>query len=399
MGLRTDPVVIAGLAAVGVPVLAAALVAGLTIQDHDSPSASPSTAAAASGSATPAPESSPPPPTTTAPKPVGFQPDSFTFATADEGWVLGRTYPCTSANCRTLQHTTDGGQTWKQLSLPAPLRDNTKADLVALTFTDRHNGWLTVDDQLYSTHDGGAAWHPVDVGLRSFGKHWTLSLTADAVHITGMGSDNKVVVMMSSPLDSENWSSSSTSAFTTGGGPVPLPMYTGVGERAWLMIDNRGVTGSRLVGDTWVQWTPPCGNNGPASWHAFTESRLVALCGQPGFSENDPATSHLMTSRDGGATFTETGQVWPSVPRFSSLIPADTTHLVAAIDNQLLTSSDGGTTWTTTWTDSDPEATIDGEFVSATTGFVVVGKRDRDAPSTLLTTHDAGRTWEPVLIP
>ncbi|MTE14221.1 WD40/YVTN/BNR-like repeat-containing protein [Nocardia aurantiaca] len=400
MGLRANPVVVAGVIGVGVPVLAAGLVAGLTINTGETgPDATTSTSEpAATGPATTA-TALPSPTATTAvePEAVGFQPDSITFITAEEGWVLGRVYPCDTEPCRALRHTTDGGRTWQQAPLPAPLRTATKTGWVK--FADAHNGWIRADSKLFSTHDGGTTWRPVDLDVNAVVDAWTLSVSEDGVHIAAAQPGEKTV-LFSSPLTSDSWSETTDIPVASGGGPDPSASVTVIGSRAWLVVANRTQAGARLVDGTWSQWKLPCGGNGPADWHALSERRVLALCGRPGPGTNDTATTHLMTSTDGGVTFTETGQLAATLSRDAALVPADATHLVAALGEHLLTSTDGGATWTTTYTAPDQGWTeTSGSFVSDTNGFVIMTRTGAEHhASILLATQDAGRTWTPVTL-
>ncbi|MVU82680.1 hypothetical protein GPX89_36290 [Nocardia sp. ET3-3] len=401
MGLR-NPVALAGVVGVGVPVLAAGLVAALTL-DPGGNGLDPHTGSHTSTqSAPPAPPVPPTPPTpgkiVAEPDPVGFQPDSINFVSADEGWVLGRMYPCTAEPCQQLRHTTDGGRTWQQVALPAPLQPGATAirggnPAGALHFADTRNGWAWIDHRLFSTHDGGKNWREVELELDA---EWAISFSEDSVWIAGVPS-GKDPEVWTSPLDSESWTRTTDIPNNVGGGPKPLAAVSAVGNRAWLVVYNRTQSGSRLVEGTWTTWQLPCGGNGPAGLHAFTERRLVALCGRLGPADDGGAT-RLMTSTDGGATFTETGQLAPTLTARTALIPADPAHLVAAIDDHLLTSADGGATWTTTYTAPDRNWNdFSGEFVTETTGFVILSRPGAKHYATMmLTTEDAGRTWTPV---
>src|SRR5262249_53199625 len=93
--------------------------------------------------------------------PAGFQPQSVTFISASDGWVLGSA-PCGARDCLAVLRTGDGGKTWR--SVPAPPADLTtlggKPGIYQLVFADSRDG-LAYGPRLYATHDGGSAWQRV----------------------------------------------------------------------------------------------------------------------------------------------------------------------------------------------------------------------------------------------
>ncbi|MEC3917331.1 hypothetical protein [Nocardia sp. CDC160] len=400
MGLRS-PVALAGVVGVGVPVLAAGVVAGLTIKTGET-GPYPTSASTESTSSTPtatlqaAPVVAP-----VVADPVGFQPDSINFISADEGWALGRTYPCASEPCQSLRHTTDGGRTWQAVTLPAPLLPNSPThDTNArgwVKFADARNGWVGVDGTLFATHDGGKSWKQVPLDINAVMGDFTLTVAEDSAYIAATQPGEKTV-LFTSPVDSDSWTETTDLPVAVGGGPDPSAAVTVVGTRAWVVVTNRTRSGARLVDGTWSPWKLPCGGNGPADWHALSERRVLALCGRPGPAQNDSATTHLMTSTDGGATFTDTGQLAPSLANDAVLMPADASHLVAALDDRVLTSADGGESWTIAYTAPDRDwEPVAGEFTTETTGFVILAHTgSAHNASMMLTTDDAGRTWTPV---
>src|SRR5580692_12545384 len=92
------------------------------------------------------------------PVPAGFQPDSFTFVSANDGWVLG-TAPCTHKPCTSVVRTTNGGRSW--VGIPAPLLGLSSFEgqpgLDRIRFADTRDGFA-YGSQLWVTHNGGARW-------------------------------------------------------------------------------------------------------------------------------------------------------------------------------------------------------------------------------------------------
>ncbi|MEU1426279.1 hypothetical protein ABZ412_04275 [Nocardia sp. NPDC005746] len=400
MRLRANPVVLAGVIGVGMPVLAAGVIAGLTMDDGDSgPDSASGASAAPDAAVTPRPISAAPTATPAAtraadPDPVGFQPDSINFVSADEGWVLGRSYPCPALLCQSLRHTTDGGRTWRETPLPAPLRDAGHHG-GWVKFADARNGWIGTRDTLFATHDGGSTWREIDVDIKTAEPAWSLTVSEDTVWVASARADERTA-LFTSPITRDAWTGPVEVAVPGAGGPYPVPEVSVTGSRAWMVVTGRGRSGARMVDGTWTPWQLPCGGNGPADWHAVSEKRLVALCGLP--ASGDGGTTRVVTSVDGGVTFTETGQLSPSRSVKAVLLAADGNHLVAAVDERLLTSTDGGETWTTAYTAPDRGwQPLSGEFVTETTGFVVLGHPGSGpVPTMMLATRDGGQSWTPV---
>ncbi|MFD7845985.1 hypothetical protein ACFV4K_23965 [Nocardia sp. NPDC059764] len=399
MRLRANPVVLAGVIGVGMPVLAAGVIAGLTIDDGDSgpdsATRTTTTPEAASPRPTPAaPTATPAATLAAAPDPVGFQPDSINFVSADEGWVLGRSYPCPALLCQALRHTTDGGHTWREMPLPAPLRDAGHHG-GWVKFADARNGWIGTRDKLFATHDGGTSWRETDIDIKTAEPAWSLTVAEGAVWVAAARADEQTAVF-TSPITRDAWTGPVEVAVPGTGGPYPVPVVSAAGSRAWMVVTGRGRNGARMVDGAWTPWQLPCGSSGPDDWHAVSEKRLVALCGLS--ASADGSAARVVTSVNGGVTFTETGQLSPSRSAKAVLLPADATHLVAAVDERLLTSTDGGETWTTVYTAPDRGwQPVSGEFVTETTGFVVLSRPGNGpVPTMMLATRDAGQSWTPV---
>ncbi|HWD08041.1 MAG TPA: YCF48-related protein, partial [Actinomycetota bacterium] len=129
------------------------------------PAGSPAVTPTVAVSPTPA---SSPEPAARAAIPAGFQAESVTFVSANEGWVLGGACAtCTAA----ILHTADGGKTWAPVPAPAvPLAqapDASNGGVSAIRFANANDGWL-FGPELWSTHDGGASWsRPGAPGLSS----------------------------------------------------------------------------------------------------------------------------------------------------------------------------------------------------------------------------------------
>ncbi len=99
-----------------------------------------------------------------------FAPESVTFVSSSQGWVLG-VGSCSRGRCFGLLETTDGGSSWSQRPLPAGLatmRPASPFDEVPLDvrFADPLDGWIFGGvlqggysrPRIWATHDGGRSW-------------------------------------------------------------------------------------------------------------------------------------------------------------------------------------------------------------------------------------------------
>ncbi|WP_405164718.1 hypothetical protein OG203_06260 [Nocardia sp. NBC_01499] len=346
------------------------------------------------------------------PAPRAFDPLSVSFASPDEGWVLGRLEPCGSIGpeCRALvEHTTDGGHTWRPENWPA-----LPSAAGFLRFATPRDGWVSDGPTLWSTHDAGVTWQKVDFPVLDAddysGSHLVdMRFSGGTVEFARSPYGRDEVQVLSSPVSQDKWTMSSsirTSVnrlleFATqtapGAGSAP-PLFTG--------------GGTKFIDGQWSHWTFPC--TGPHAAAdgilAPTSTDIIVLC----TSGPDPEhmTFQLYVSRDGAVTFDAVGL--PPGGGFGLLAAATGDDIVINNNDVIETSHDGGHEWTQTYV-PPPEGhaimygrmAIAGDggpgFITQTDGFVLAGKRSgpyqgADPPQTLLATHDTGRSWAPVRI-
>jgi len=367
-------------------------------------------------------------PVATTPVPSGFAPASVTFVSPSEGWVAG-TVPCGSGSCLAMAKTVDGGQQWSSVPAPggavATPTGGPDVATVSVRFADPMDGWIYAlpsrsggGYQLWSTHDGGTRWNPVN-----------LSALGSGAQITGMEASNGwvqvaiqtpgvTVEIGASPVGSDTWTVTATSV-PIGAGPVPSTDLVLQNTSGWLVQNDRTVVaGARLVsGATWAAWTPPCSQaNGAGVIAASSSTDMVAACdeGVWGPANNLPSGTKipaewLFSSGDAGASFQTVGPITSGFSVDGIATPAPATIVAdgsltsggsggtggsGSVVGALVASFDGGHTWQTVYQDAQvTPGWADLGFTTLTQGVAIASTA---SASELLMTHDGGHTWAPV---
>lgn len=383
------------------------------------PSTPPTSPAPAATAATAPPGTAPRPSTTASPGaaavPAGFQPQSVTFVSSLDGWVVG----WAPGRCALVARTGDGGRTWSAAGGP-PLAaacgsTASPADRFEIRFADPADGWIyarTGTDQmratLWSTHDGGLTWTS-SVPLAG-GSIDALEASAGQVHMVvagpcppgGAGCQGQPwEEILTSPATAERWTPAPLRP-SVGAAPELSPELTLWGTRGWLVNDNRTVvSGARLVpGTGWAPWTPACSrSDGPGLVAAASAADLVAVCAEGAWGVPDAGTTAgttwLFRSSDAGSSFSAAGAVPGGPPLAVATPPGDPrTVVVAAGTGGLQATFDGGARWSAvspagagTWF-GYVGFTTSAQGVAVTTGT--------DGATAVYMTVDGGRHWQPV---
>jgi hypothetical protein len=370
----------------------------------------PSTVAPAATVSPGAASSTPPTVPPAAEVPAGFAPLSVTFVSADQGWVAGAA-PCGSRSCLTLARTVDGGRTWDPAPAP-PVTVTNEADGglaglgVSVRFGNASDGWVYTRQpaSLWSTHDGGASWHPVASPALTAGTTiMAMEVSAGRVQVAVVLGNSSTVHLETSPLATDRFVDNDTGV-TVGAGPVPATQLVLQRSQGWLLENDRTVVaGSRLNGTaSWTTWTPPCRTaNGPAALAASTPDDLVAVCleGEWGPARNLPAgsrtpSSWLFRSSDGGTGFEPVGPLPDNTEAAMVATPAPSTVVVGGAASDLSASFDGGHSWHTVYRGVQVQDWSYLGFTTLTQG-VAIGSGASGA-SLLAMTRDGGHSWTAV---
>lgn len=264
------------------------------------PKSAPSSGASRSSS------SSAPPGPAGGPVPHAFVPQSATFVSADDGWVLG-TAPCGTPPCTSVVRTRDGGRTWQGIPAPKATLGNPQVskpgDVEILRFADERNGWAA-GRQLYSTHDGGRTWRQQTAGWQSdvaaleTGGGWVYAVAGCT---RGTCSNLRVYA---AKVGSDSWRE--IGHF----GTAQVRAYSDplvVSGSSWFLAHNGGIF--RGANGTVRSPLPsPCPRNTPAvaQLAAADASHLDAVCVSGG--AGGQAQYAFYGSTDGGGTWQRVGK-------------------------------------------------------------------------------------------
>ena len=324
---------------------------------------------------------------------TGFHPQSVTFVTAADGWVLGSA-PCATPTCPpAVVRTRDGGHTWASVTSPGD-------GVSAVRFADATNGWA-FGPGLRATHDGGATWGDVALpGVSQGAQVSSLEAGAGIVHaaVVDVGGTGPEVRVETSPVGTDAWRIAAVRV-PAGAGPVPHAQVVLHGDRGWLMVVNRTVTGgARLASGTWQPWSPPCRDAvGPGVLAAATSTDLVAACDAGAWGgvrrAEDPVVSH-----DGGDTFVPGPTAIPVTAANFIAAPSPGHAVVSgpAADGGavLVATEDGGATWTTVFRQAGGGSWLELGFTTATQGVAI--ESVTSGGTIMLLSHDSGHSWQPV---
>jgi hypothetical protein len=354
----------------------------------------------------------PPPP----PLPTSFAPVAVTFVSPSEGWTLG-TAPCAAGRCLMMARTSDAGTTWRQANAPdAGNVGGLSVSDLSVRFADPADGWVYANrvsspsnpSRLWSTHDGGMSWQPVDLGVLAGGTITELEAAGHLVQLAVMSERDGSLHVEASPIGVDDWMDVRTGV-PVGAGPVPSTQLVLQGTSGWVIQNDRTVVGGAhsTGAGRWSSWTPPCaGANGTAALAASSSADLVAVCneGAWGPPANLPAGTAsqmypqwIFRSTDGGATFRPvksvpagfTAGAIATSPSPATVVLAGSTGRGASV----LASFDGGLTWQTVYRNSTTTQWKDVGFTTTDQGVAVAGG---PSGSVLLMTRDGGHNWQPV---
>jgi photosystem II stability/assembly factor-like uncharacterized protein len=305
----------------------------------------------------------------TPPAPVkSSQSDIDTFSlSAEEAWVVrGLTGDGSGAPQSAVSHTTDGGQTWRTITLPV-------FAVAQITFVDAEHGWMLADVDTAGGEQGIDIFRTTDDGL-TWAKVSSAAERTGALPLQG----RKIGLTFRDAM--AGW------AAVTGpyGPPMPSP------STPWLYQTEDG-------GVTWrpkplalpaalaaYPWDYVAGVLPPAFFSAEEGVLPVDVGSQPA---GGVVLSVLYVTHDGGATWNATTPISTVTGATSLLDPFHWWIAPEAVSgDSLFSTADGGQHWRSL-TPGAPFTQVSVlSFVSSSQGWAI-------GSAGLLRTSDGGRTW------
>ena len=261
---------------------------------------------------------------------------SFTAIGELTWWLLGPA-PCSLAGqqppCGSIVRTTDGGRTFTAIEAPrASLAGRlSSSGFSQIRFADLKDGFAYGPD-LYSTHDGGATWNPVDVS----GQVNDLAISDGQVYAVVSPNGTNSGHLMRSPVGQDQWSTVTAAGLVAGGLWV-------LGHEVIVQSSNGGGFGTDVLvstdgGASFASHAAPSPGL-PCDFEAQSPPVIWAHCATG-------TESGVWRSTDSGASFAPAGGTGLSPLPNSALFAAasDTTAVVGY--QQLYRTADAGSTWT-----------------------------------------------------
>ncbi len=335
------------------------------------------------------PTAAPPTPSPTAPLPVGFQPEHLTAISDTDFWLVGID-GCIGACPPVILHTVNGGKTFQAVPAPPlvflygnPLTPGLPR-VFDVRFANASDGWL-FGDQLWATHDGGAHWRAINLGMTvdqlEPGANGYVYATLEDCGASGTPCAYRI---MRSQAHTDAWS-----VISPPGAPTGRPVIGVHGDTVWVMYFNRS-SGlewtSRDDGDLWVRGSMPCEPDLGGSFDPVTNSVIWAFCAT-GMAGNP------WISINGGVSYSSAGgtggQFWNGA-------------MVAALTARHAFVGTGGSALQVT-TNAGVSYRVLPQFADALwVGFTdsnvgyVIGENQSSSATTLWRTVDGGVDWSPV---
>jgi len=310
--------------------------------------------------------------------PKGFEADSITWLTPEQGWVLGRA-ACATKTCSYVIGTTDGGKIWSlDATINAPILeragDTGKAGVTEIRFATAEVGWVFGSD-LFRTTNGGRSWT-------------SMTIPGQGKLVLGLAANSTTAYALVSPCGWEAPGACSSH-------PVTFWRTASLTGSSWVLslnLPNSGAGGVSVYGKTVYVTVPLGGSAASTSGSAATGPR------------DGGAPNKFYASTDG---LHFTARPVPCTPAsYTSLIQAvpssatDVTLLCAGnaatgtIEKYVYRSTNTGTTY-----GSASEAPVEGisaELAVSPSGNLAVGAW---SAATYMFIKDTGKTsWTTVIV-
>jgi hypothetical protein len=358
---------------------------------------------------------------TSNPAPPAFRPSSVTFVSPSVGAAIGQSGPpCPKISCTTVAGTTNYGRSWFGASALAAGPPSGSHGVSQIRFLDAPNGVVdgwAFGPQLFATHNGGQSWKQIKlpagqvvidlsaVGSRAFAVLATCAGTG--LGSLGYAANCTGFQMLSAPAGSDTWVRVHGAS---AGRPVSPGALQITGQRGYLLAHGTLFAGP-VGGGGWhavpngSPSTPPC-LRAPrnAGWPPGTgllapgSSDLYLVCTSVP-APSGPATLGsliLYASTDGGLTWQARGPVGAQGAA-ASLAVTPGGSLVLATNSGIYFSADASTWQQANLGGQAPDGGF--SYVGMTTTLQGVAVPADQGRHEIFITRDGGRTWHGQIIP
>jgi photosystem II stability/assembly factor-like uncharacterized protein len=339
--------------------------------------------------------------------PTVLHPESVTFVSPADGWVLGLS-ACGTSACLRLAKTVDSGSSWTWVA-GAVLPPVAPGSQWELRFADSNDGWIS-GSSLYATHDGGQTWAKITLPGVGAGASVGALETADGrvsaeVDETIDSNPSGPAALFGSPTNVNAWQPVSGVTTAGPGDTGNISLAQGV-FWATLHPDVATATGNESSstlyssgnGVAWRRMTQPCPVGSVASVAAATSARIFVVCAGGGGAGSQTKTAYV--SENDGASYKQVSDA-PSGGDFESAAASPTNVSVASASGATAINSsfNGGVSWTTTYLSGDGGLGLsDLGFTTSTQGVAIHGQVQYPQSMQLLMTRDGGHVWAPVAV-
>ena len=330
------------------------------------------------------------------PVPSGFEAQSVTFVSANEGFVLG-VARCAAGTCPAVVRTRDAGHSWVGIPAPTVKVGTDTGEASQIRFADPANGWIDGHGVLSATHDGGASWQ----SLSSPGSGTIEALQAGggyayALVISGNAANPAPASVYRTPVGSDSWSLMPGSTVS---GAVAGSLVVQSGS-AWEVVQPAGAKSvlRALSGGQWVSRALPCQGPSGQALAAGDATHLAVVCANGAAAGQQPKL--VYTSADGGQTWTAAGTAPEGGDTLGVAMASNSTIVIAAASgaSYLYASFNAGRSWSTVDQDTDGGGLpwYDIGFTTPLQGVVIEGQVGiTGTASRLFVTRDGGHSWVP----
>jgi photosystem II stability/assembly factor-like uncharacterized protein len=413
---------LAGCAPAGIPISVTSLPTTIPPTATTAPSAAPVPATETPTPIAPIPTAPTPPVNVIQHYPSGqeFTVTKIHMVDATHGWATG------SLGAQVGDHvlfTTDGGNTWKDVTPPAPAAATDQHNAAIGYFQDVNNAWVTYfigggtpvpgSPVVWRTTDGGATWtasQSLDVsGLSEIFVPTVMQFVDESgwmlVHV-GAGMNHDYVAIYRSNDAGKVWNRL-IDPYIDGGiqSCTKNGMLFTDATHGWLTVDCNGVKSGAFMykstdaGSSWQEVDLP----EPGSYPGIFSTNAPVACGTYNlfFFGNDLGhlsvncrdfqgtqinyTYFIYTTQDGGSTWTSA--LYPGEALY--FVSADTGWALAA---KIQLTTDGGKTWKPI---SDVTWNAQFDFISEQIGWVIA---QADNQMALVKSDNGGARWS-ILVP